>query len=82
MKLLVAVVDAGEARVAAEAGADTGREKPRRGVAGRTGARGDRGRARGPAAELPVSAAIGDMPTLPARPRSPPWARRAAARRS
>jgi uncharacterized protein (UPF0264 family) len=66
MKLLVSVVDADEARVAAEAGADIVDVKnPAEGSLGApTPAVIERVRAAVPA-ELPVSVAIGDMPNLP-----------------
>ena len=84
MKLFVSVVDAGEARVAAEAGADI--------VDVKNPAEGSLG-APAPAviadvraalpAELPVSAAIGDMPRSARHGRARrPGRRRAAAQRS
>ena len=83
MKLLVSVVDAGEAREAAAAGADI--------VDVKNPAEGSLG-APSPAVIAGVRAAVppscrsaprsATCPTCPARRRSPPWARRAAARRS
>ena len=67
MKLLVSVVDAGEARAAADGRCrHRRRQEPGRGLAGRAVARGDRAPSAPPCPQaLPVSAAIGDMPNLP-----------------
>jgi len=66
MKLLVSVVDVGEARAAAAAGADIVDVKnPAEGSLGAPSPAVIAGVRAAVAAELPVSAAIGDMPNLP-----------------
>src|SRR3954468_14429480 len=66
MKLLVSVVDAGEARTAAAAGADIVDVKnPAEGSLGAPSPAVIVGVRAAVPAELPVSAAIGDMPNLP-----------------
>jgi uncharacterized protein (UPF0264 family) len=66
MKLLVSVVDVGEARVAAEAGADIVDVKnPAEGSLGAPSPTVIEGVRAAVRAELPISAAIGDMPNLP-----------------
>jgi hypothetical protein len=66
MKLLVSVVDAGEARAAAAAGADIVDVKnPAEGSLGAPSPAVIAGVRAAVPAELPVSAAIGDMPDLP-----------------
>jgi (5-formylfuran-3-yl)methyl phosphate synthase len=66
MRLLVSVVDAGEARVAAAAGADIVDVKnPAEGSLGAPSPSVIAGVRAALPAELPVSAAIGDMPNLP-----------------
>jgi uncharacterized protein (UPF0264 family) len=66
LKLLVSVVDAGEAREAAAAGADIVDVKnPAEGSLGAPAPAVIAGVRAAVAAELPVSAAIGDMPDLP-----------------
>jgi uncharacterized protein (UPF0264 family) len=66
MRLLVSVVDAGEAREAAEAGADIVDVKnPAEGSLGAASPAVIEGVRAAVPAELPVSAAIGDMPNLP-----------------
>jgi hypothetical protein len=67
MRLLVSVVDAGEARVAAAAGADVIDVKdPSRGALGWAAARVVRAVREATPAHLPVSAALGDGPFAPA----------------
>ena len=66
MKLLVSVVDAGEARAAAAAGADIVDVKnPAEGSLGAPSPAVIAAVRAAVPAELPVSAAIGDMPNLP-----------------
>jgi (5-formylfuran-3-yl)methyl phosphate synthase len=66
MRLLVSVVDAGEARAAADAGADIVDVKnPAEGSLGAPSPETIAAVRAAVAAELPVSAAIGDMPDLP-----------------
>jgi uncharacterized protein (UPF0264 family) len=66
MKLLVSVVDAGEARLAAAAGADVVDVKnPAEGSLGAPPPAVIAGVRAAVSAEVPVSAAIGDMPNLP-----------------
>ena len=78
MRLLVSVTDAEEARIAVDAGVDIVDVKnPAEGSLGAPGPGViERVREVVPS-ERPVSAAIGDLPTCPAPPRSPRWAPRA-----
>jgi len=83
VRLLVSVVDAGEARAAAAAGAEIVDVKnPAEGSLGAPEPAVIAGVRAAVPAELRSAPRSATCPTCPARRRSPPWARRAAVRRS